>query len=179
MAVILSLLLFAPFFVIAIVLALAAIGLACAPIAFITLAFYARSKGMNPYTTSTFGALYSLLFFVPVIYFALRVSGRQVAPNLVLFAYAFLYFVWLFGIVGVFMVIAIVSENPSGVSISLILFTLVTTSVSVLPLLRPGNRDGLSCRIPIRHLFPFIIAYFNLLLAFAFAISPAPLAGML
>ena len=99
---ILSLLLFAPFFVIAIVLALAAIGLACAPIAFITLAFYARSKGVNAYATSTLGALYSLLFFVPLIYFALRLSGRKVAPNLVLFAYVFLYSVWLFGIVGVF-----------------------------------------------------------------------------
>ena len=173
------LLLQTPFFVIAIVLALAAIGLACAPIAFITLAFYARSKGMNPYTTSALGALYSLLFFVPSVYFALMISSRRVAPNLVLFACVFLYFVWLFGIVGVFMVIAIVSENPSGVSISLILFTLITTSISVLPLLKPDNRDGLICRIPVRHLFPFIMAYFNLLLAFAFAISPAPLAGML
>lgn len=179
MAMIASLLLFAPFFVLAIVLALAAIGLACAPIAFITLTFYARSKGVNPYVTSALGSLYSLLFFVPLIYFALRLSGRKVAPNLVLIAYAFLYSVWLFGIVGVFMVLAIVSENPSRVSISLILFTLITTSVSVLPLLKPSNRDGLSSRIPIRHLLPFIMAYFNLLLAFAFVLSPAPLAGML
>ena len=60
MAVIAALLLFAPFFAFSVAVALAAIGLACAPIAFVALAFYARSKGANPYTTSALGALYSL-----------------------------------------------------------------------------------------------------------------------
>lgn len=174
-----SLLLFAPFFVVSIALALAAIGLVFAPIAFITLAFFARSKGTNPYVTAAFGALYSLLFFVPLIYFALRLTNRNVSPNLVLFAYAFLYFVWLFGIVGVFMTLAIVSEDPSAVSFFLILFTLTTISASVWRLLIPSDRNDSSCRIPIRRLTPFITAYLNLLLAFVFAIPPAPLAGML
>jgi len=179
MAMIAALLLFAPFFAFSVAVALAAIGLACAPIAFVALAFYARSKGANPYTTSAIGASYSLLFFVPLVYFILRVTGRKVAPNLVLFTYVFLYFIWMFGIVGVVMVLTIVSETRSGVLIPLMLFMLVTTSVSVWPLLRSGDRGGLGCRISIRHLCPFIIAYLNLLLVFAFVIPPAPLAGML
>ena len=179
MAMIAALLLFAPFFAFSVAVALAAIGLACAPIAFVALAFYARSKGANSYTTSAFGALYSLLFFVPLVYFILRVTGRKVAPNLVLFTYVFLYFIWMFGIVGLVMVLTIVSETRSGVLIPLMLFMLVTTSVSVWPLLKSANRGGLDCRIPIRHLCPFIIAYLNLLLVFAFVIPPAPLAGML
>ena len=106
------------------------------------------------------------LVFRPIDLLCAESYRRRVGPNLVLFAYVFLYFIWMFEIVGVLMVFTIVSETRSGVLIPLMLFMLVTTSVSVWPLLKSANRGGLGCRIPIGHLCPFIIAYLNLLLAF-------------
>ena len=174
-AIIAPFLVFAPFFALAILLALAVLGVLFMPIAAVSSALVARQKGTNPYALAARGSLYSLLLFAPSVYFILRLFNKDVSPAFLVCGYSLLYAVWLLGGPGLFMVINLVSENPSWISSALVLFTLATTAGPVLALLKPNIENSSTDYIHIRYLVPFIAAYVNLLLVFLFISDPAPL----
>lgn len=169
-----SLLVFAPFFAFAIVLALAALGLMGIPVTAVVSAFAARREGLSVYRLSALGVFYSLLFFVPAIYFLLRLFGKNIPTTFVLCTYVILYFAWVCGISGVLLLFHIASENPPLASSILLAVNLATTAYSVWSLLEFKDANDSIHHIHIRYLLPFAIAWFNMSLSLLFVVDISP-----
>ena len=81
----------------------AGFGLAMALPVGLVCAWLANRKGLSGLRCGAAGAAYTVLFFLPGVYFAIRLLGRRVSPALVGTGYVMLYGCWigLTGMVGV------------------------------------------------------------------------------
>ena len=75
-------------------------GVLLAPFAGLLCAWAARRRGLNTRYYGITGALCSILLFLPGIYLTVSLLGKSVSATLVRVGYSFLYFIWLFGSVG-------------------------------------------------------------------------------
>lgn len=73
----------------------AAIGLAWAPFGALVYAREGKRRGHSPVRYAVTGAVYSLLFYVPWLYGKKWIDHKPLPRNNVVWAYAFLYLIWI------------------------------------------------------------------------------------
>ncbi len=142
----------------AVLVGLAAVGLLWMPFGAFIYAREGRRKGQNPIRYAMAGAICSLLFYVPWLYVKKWIENKPVPHKNVIWAYAFLYLIWLFGPIPVWLVLFLSSSDTFG---ALILLPLAFVALTAIILMRAQKQNAMSNgyfpRIP--YLLPLLGLY--------------------
>ena len=149
-------------FFINLALALLAVwGLVWMPFGAFIYAMEGKKKGQSPIRYAVSGAICSLLFYIPWLYVKKWIENKPVPHKNIIWAYAFLYLVWLFGPTPVWLVLFLSSSDTSGAFILLPLAFVALTSII---LMRARKQSGVSNGYFPR--FPYLLPLFGLYVNF-------------